>query len=295
MSDRAESAPNPSNWGRWGEDDERGTANLLDAAHVREALGAASSGEVYSLGVTVGRGSPSLGRRSPLHLMSVDGGDFAALDRLDGFGFADDYLMMATHSSTHIDALSHVTSRGSMYNGFSWREVRSTGARRCAVDQIGAIVTRAHLFDVAGARAVEALEPGETIAAAELERIRVANDAEIKPGDAVLVRTGFIRTLLGDPLREGAEPGLDPACAEWIADLDLSLVGADNSAVEVQVEGQRDEPLHRSVLVGLGCYFVELLNLDGPAAAGVGAGLLVVSPLKIERGVGSPVNPVLIA
>jgi kynurenine formamidase len=283
-----------ANWGRWGDADERGTANLLDHDHVAGALAGPFSGDVYPLGVTVGRGSPTFGRRAPQHLMSVDPGDFAALDKLDGFAFGDDYLSMACHSSTHIDALSHVVEDGELYNGFSWRDVRSSGARRCAIDKVGAIVTRAHLLDVAGARGVDRLGPEDAIGAEELAKIAGDGGAEIRPGDAVLVRTGFIRNLLADPNRAGAEPGLDPDCADWIQERDIALVGADNSAVEIQVEGQTDEPLHRAVIVGLGAYLIELLDLDAPAAAGVTSGLLVVSPLQIEHGVGSPVNPVLI-
>ncbi len=284
-----------TNWGRWGEEDERGTANLLGADYVREAIAStAVGGEVYPLGVTVGSKSPTYGRRPPLHLMSVDGGDYAALDRLDGFGFADDYLVMPCHSSTHIDALSHVIHDGQMYNGHSWREIRSSGARRCAIDQLGAIVARAHVLDLAAHRGVEALQPGdEPISAAELEA--AAAGAEIRPGDAVLVRTGFIAVLLEQPTRVGAEPGLGADCADWIADHDLSVVGADNSAVEAQADPQVGAPLHERVIVELGCYLIELLDLERAVEAGVGEGILVVAPLKIERGVGSPVNPVLIA
>jgi kynurenine formamidase len=282
------------NWGRWGADDERGTANLLSREYVSKATAGPFAGDVFPLGVTVGGGSPSYGRRAPLHMMSVDGGDYAALDRLDGFGFTDDYLVMACHSSTHIDALSHVLSDGAMYNGHSWREVRSSGARRCAVDAIGAIVARAHLLDIAGHRGVASLEPGEVVEPDELEAVRAAAGAEIQPGDAVLVRTGFITTLLEQPSRVGSEPGLAPACAEWIAAHDISVLGADNSAVEVQGEEQVGAPLHEAVVVALGCYLMELLDLERPAAQGVTEGLLVVSPLKIARGVGSPVNPVLI-
>jgi kynurenine formamidase len=288
--------PHPGpNWGRWGEADERGAANLLDREHVAAAMAGSFAGDVYQLGVTVGRGSPTFGRRAPQLLMSVDGGDFAAVERLDGFGFGDDYLSMACHSSTHIDALSHVLEAGEMYNGFSWRDVRSSGARRCAIDKVGPIVTRVHLLDVAGARGVDALGPEDAIGPDELTRIAADAGREIGTGDAVLVRTGYISALLADPNRAGAEPGLHPDCADWIGDLDLCLVGADNSAVEIQVEGQTDEPLHRAVIVGRGVYLMELMNLDAPAAAGVTGGLLVVSPLQIEHGVGSPVNPVLIA
>jgi kynurenine formamidase len=48
---------------------------------------------------------------SPVHLMSSDGGDYAALGR-DDWGTASDYLFLASGATTHIDALSHVWSGG---------------------------------------------------------------------------------------------------------------------------------------------------------------------------------------
>ena len=113
-----------TNWGRWGADDERGAANLLTPETVLAACAAASSGRVYNLGIEVKQGAPVAGRRtSPVHLMSSDGGDYAALGRED-WGTADDYLFLASGGTTHIDALSHVWSGGTLYNGFSYREVR---------------------------------------------------------------------------------------------------------------------------------------------------------------------------
>ena len=40
----AELAARVSNWGRWGDDDERGTANLIDAAATQRGAAAVRSG-----------------------------------------------------------------------------------------------------------------------------------------------------------------------------------------------------------------------------------------------------------
>jgi hypothetical protein len=53
--------------------------------------------------------------------------------------------------------------------------------------------------------------------------------------------------------------------------------------------------LHKIVLRDLGGYLVELLDLRAPAADAVTTGTLVIAPLRISRGVNSPVNPLLIA
>ena len=44
-----ELAPQVSNWGRWGDDDERGTCNLIDAAAVARGAASVVDGAAHSL------------------------------------------------------------------------------------------------------------------------------------------------------------------------------------------------------------------------------------------------------
>jgi kynurenine formamidase len=279
-----------SNWGRWGPEDERGTANLLTAQRVLEACAAVSTGTVYNLGIELKQGAPVAGNRiSPLHLMSSDGGDYAALGR-DDWGTADDYLFLASGGTSHIDALAHVWSGGSLYNGFSYKEVRSSGAARCGIEKTGGLVLRALVLDVAGRPADAGGLTGEDIAAYLAER-----GLEARPGDALLFRTGWMEAALADELEGRSFPVVDPEAAGWIAEHDIALVGADNPAVEKTGSRGRLPPLHQVLIRDLGVYIVEMLDLRGPVEAGVDVGLLVVAPLLISRGVNSPVNPLLIA
>ena len=136
-----------TNWGRWGEDDERGAANLLTPDVVLAALRRPATGRVYELGIELRRDAPVGGNRiAPLHFMTQDGGDFAALDRHD-WGTADDYMVLATQGTTHVDGLAHVWSGGPLYNGFPYTEVRSSGAGRLGLEKLGGLVAAAHLLD----------------------------------------------------------------------------------------------------------------------------------------------------
>lgn len=276
-----------SNWKRWGAEDERGAANLLTSPHVLRACGTPREGRVFDLGIEVKKGGPVVGgRMSPLHLMSVDGGDYSALGREDD-GSADDYLFMAVHGSTHVDALSHVWAEGAMYNGFSYKEVRSSGAARCGMEKAGGMVTVGHVFDFRNASGLQ----NNRISSADFEAQERASGLEIRPGDAVLVCTGWMETHAagGDA---DSTPTVSPEAADWFADRDVALVGADNPAVEdLSVVPLR---LHHALLRDRGVYLLELLSLQGAADTGVSSGLLVVAPLRISRGVGSPVNPLLI-
>jgi kynurenine formamidase len=277
-------------WGRWGDADERGAANLVDAAATLRGVGCVRTGEVIGLATPLrsGAGSPVVGRPPLQHFMLRDGADYAGgRPERGGFGFADDCVLLATHGGTHVDALSHVFRDGRMYNGFAASEVGSAGARTCGIEKAGPLVTRGILADFGD------LEPGEAITA---ERLAAAVDVEPEPGDALLVRTGWTAAWLRDEADVSAWPGLDRGCADWIADRDIAVVAADNIAVEAFPSSDPDcqMPLHVALLRGRGVYFCELLDLDALAATGRSTFLFVLSPLPLVGAVGSPVNPVAV-
>ena len=281
----------PSNWGRWGAEDERGAANLVTEAVVSRAAARVNRGKTYSLGLEIRRDAPLGGPRAPMqHFMAVDGGDFAALNR-PGWGTADDYIVMATGGTTHIDGLCHMWYDGHLYNGFPYTEVRSSGASRCGIEHLGGLVTTAHLLDFVGRRT---RKPNE-IAAEDVREYVAEHSIEVEPGDAVLFRTGWIEAALRRQERGVEFPAVAPDVADWIGEHDVSLVGADNIAVEATPRpDQGSMPFHDVVLRDLGVYILELLDLSGPAADQVRSGMFVIAPLRIHRGVNSPLNPLLV-
>ena len=280
------------NWGRWGADDERGALNLVDAAAVRRGLAAAGEGRVLGLAVPLrSQGLPLVERRPPfVHTMLVSGADYEAGARRgpDGFQFADDFLAMAVHSGTHLDALSHVARRGEMYNGVSAGLVRGAGgARRLGIEHFGGLVTRGVLLDVAGEEPV--------ISARELEAALARTGADLLPGDAVFLHTGWLQAFQEGTATSDAERGIGVEAATWLASRDVVLVAADNFAVEtVPYEGGGSAPAHIVLLQQHGIYILEMADVRPLIAAGITTFACVVAPLPISGGVGSPVNPLAI-
>lgn len=300
-SEEADQPTAASNWGRWGTDDERGTLNLASPAVVLEALAAVERGRVASLALPLRSGdTPTFPLRPQvLHMMSLDGGDFEAGARRgeNGYQFADDWVGLPGHAGTHVDALSHVARHGTMYNDFAATEVRSTsGARRLGIEKFGGLVTRGVHLDVPALLGQESLDAGFEIGVELLERSLAAADTELRAGDAVLVRTGWLERF--DP--EDAEwyrgePGIGAEAARWLAAHDVALVGSDNFAVEVVPAGAGETmPVHLICLQEHGIHLMELIDLGPLARAGVGACMLIVAPLPIVGGVGSPVNPIAV-
>jgi kynurenine formamidase len=289
------------NWGRWGGQDERGALNLLSPTVVREALATVESGRVVSLALPLRGGeTPAFPLRPPiLHMMSLDGADFEAGARrgANGYQFADDWIGLAGHAGTHVDALSHVARDGTMYNGFAATEVRSTsGARRLGIEKFGGLVTRAVHLDIPVLLGRDSLDAGFEIGVELLEHGLEQAQTELRAGDAVLVRTGWLnRFRPGDANWYRSEPGIGADAARWLADRDVALIGSDNFAVEV-VPARDGEtmPAHLICLQEHGIHLMELVNLEPLAREVVRTFLLVVAPLPVVGGVGSPVNPLAI-
>ncbi len=289
-----------SNWGRWGEEDERGALNLIGADEVCRAARLVRTGRVFQLGMSIqGTGVPAYYPTRPpaLHLMTRHGGDYLAGAVAPGnVGTADDYLGLATHGVTHIDALSHLWYDDALYNGVHPREVRGSGAARNGIDKIGPIVARGVLLDVAGAAGLDRLPGGHPIGTAELEDCLERQQIEVGAGDVVLVRTGWVTQFAADAdVYNGPQPGLSVSTVPWLVERDVAVVGADNVAVEcVPDPGGQNAPLHQRLLRDYGVHLMELLDLEELAAARAWEFLFVASPLRIKRGVGSPLNPVAV-
>ncbi|HVA59822.1 MAG TPA: cyclase family protein [Mycobacteriales bacterium] len=286
------------NWGQWGSTDERGAANLIDERAVERGLRAVTQMQAIGLGAPIvsNRGPGVVGRPAPQHFMLRDGGDYAAgLEERAGFGFADDYLSLPTHAVSHIDALAHVWQNGTMYNGFSADTVTSRGAARCGIDKAGPIVTRGVIADLVPA-GKDWLPSDHVIDAASLERELGRGEVTLEPGDALLVRTGWMQAWMAGEADATAWPGLGADCSELLVERQVALIGADNLGVEAfpSTDEGCQIPLHVALIRGYGVYFCELLDLAALAATGQSSFLLVVSPLAIRGGVGSPVAPVAI-
>lgn len=286
-----------NSWGLWGPEDERGALNRLTPAATLRGMGTVRTGEVMSLAVPLrsGKGPIAAGRQPMQHFMSRDGGDYAAGLKEPGFGYTDDYIVMATHGTTHIDALAHVFRNHQMWNGFSADTVTSRGARRCGIEKVGPIVTRAILADF-GPPDGPSLADDYAIMPDELADAVARSGVVPEPGDALLVRTGWYARWSEGKASERQWAGLHPSCAPWIDEQGFVLVAADNIAVEQGPSPDPAEaaPLHVALIRNRGIYLAELFNLEELAKLDRRSFLLIISPLPIQGGVGSPVNPVIV-
>ncbi|MCR2824093.1 cyclase family protein [Microbacterium sp. zg.Y909] len=299
-SEEGETPPRPelSNWGRWGEDDEAGAANLLSPEVLLAALTLPRSGEVVQLSQVIGDPKAPRNGAPPQHFMLHDAGDYLAGAKApSGFQTAVDHLSWATHGSvTHLDALGHVWYDDQMFNGYDHRAARSNGLRRLGIDKAPPFIGRGVLIDIAKTKGVTRLDPGYEVTAADIEEALQSAGEALQAGDCVLIRTGWITAWESDDVRyHGDRPGIGLDAAEYLARHDVALVGADNSGVEVIPWAPGTVcPVHQFLIRDCGIYLLEFLDLEELSRRDATAFLFIASPLRIRGGTGSPIAPVAV-
>jgi kynurenine formamidase len=145
------------------------------------------------------------------------------------------------------------------------------------------------------------LDGGTEIAVQDLEdalaRQNMSAD-DIAPGDAVLIRTGWGDLWMEDNARfNSGEPGIGVEAAEWLAEKDVALVGADTWGIEVVPNPDENLafPAHQILLTKHGIFLHENLSLDGLANGQVYRFAYVFAPLPIKGATGSPGAPIAVA
>lgn len=289
-----------SNWGRWGADDDRGTLNLLTADNVLRGLRAARTGTVVSLGQPLDVEAPpyypqGLDRAVKHEMVTAWGSNAGGPVQA-----ASDQLHVQCHGldTTHLDALCHIGYGGVGYGGRPFREmVDLTGASAGDV-LTGPVVTRGVLVDVPRLRGVDHLPNGEPVTEQDLR----AAAPDVRPGDALLVRTGRALTSAheGRSATEkfGRISGLHHEAMRVVSELDVSLLGTDGSGDNFPAVDDVRLPVHVLALVHLGVHLLHNLALeqlaDALAERGTTEFLLVAAPLPLPRGTGSPIAPVAV-
>ncbi|HVA45337.1 MAG TPA: cyclase family protein [Pirellulales bacterium] len=283
-----------SNWGRWGQEDQRGTLNLITPAKQKAAVALVRDGVTVSLARAAIKeeadGSPAFEHKivalpKPGDEIAYAGDEFAV--RYHGF------------AQTHLDGLCHLIYKGRMYNGFSQDVLTVKGAGKLGVENFkSGILTRAVLMDMPRHLGVRYLDGKRAIYPEDLEAWEKKSGVKVESGDAVLIHTGrWARREVEGPwdVMKGSA-GLHASCLPWLKQRDVALVGSD-LALDVLPSGVEafPQPVHWVCIVAMGmpildnCDFKQLSQ--EAHARKRWSFLLTVAPLTVEGATGSPVNP----
>jgi kynurenine formamidase len=291
-----------SNWGRWGDGDELGAANLITPAKRKQALALAKEGLPISLAHDIVQEKAA---DAPNILERVLG-DVSPTGTTDTYRYSGTYHGVI-HS--HLDAVDcHVMADGKGYNGRAMEDIKAAGG--CPKGNINAqkdgIVTRAILFDATRlpgkATAQGWLEPGTAIHRQDLEALEKVEHVKVSAGDVILLYTGRWkrRAALGPWPNATGFAGYHADVAYFIKERGVSFIGGDgpNDVTPTGLPASIRIPLHQLALVAMGVSIFD--NLDFERAVGLARRLnryeflFTAAPLRIDKGTGSPLNPLAI-
>jgi kynurenine formamidase len=272
------------------------------------ALALPQAGEIYDLDAGRWHGMPMAGGiHAPFTLTrwrTAQGGAVegdAPRGGRGGFAINAEVNTTGHHAGTHIDALCHIGAGDDAhwFGGYTAEEHGGDfGWRRADASTMPPILARGVLLDVAAHRGVDALGSGSPVDAAEVQAILDAQGTTVRPGDVVLVRTGYMAYWPHD--LEGAgqhfSAGLTPDAAVVLADMGAVVIGSDTEGLEVLPEVDPDDvfPVHIALLVERGVHIAELLYLEDLARDERREFLFVCLPLRIRGATASMVRPVAV-
>ena len=297
-----------SNWGRWGEDDQKGTLNFLTSEKILDSIA------LIKEGVTVSCARPLTFDPSPdavgpaVHYMVESGEGWASGDKVTSRASqaATDYIGMVFHgyTVTHIDSLAHFFWEGKMYNGRPSHLVSTNlGATAESVEVAGdGIVTRGILVDVPKIRGVEWLERGEGVMPEDILKAEQECGFEIGEGDVLLIRTGqYHRRNVEGPVdfRKEGSTACHAACLPLFHERNIAMLGTDTgNDIMPAPYPNVIQPIHQVGIVAMGLWILDNANLDDLARECDKRNRwefsLNIGPLKLCNTTGSPVNPIAI-
>jgi kynurenine formamidase len=303
----------PSNWGKWGADDEVGSLNYLGPEQVLAAARLIQDGKVFTLQRLIGdpKGDPVWPGRTPAERTQIldegdwdEGGKGPAFP--GGLHYADDKINAFLQGSTQYDGLGHVWYGGQIWNGYDARTTIG-GLDKASVEPIAerGVVGRGVLLDMARFRGKAAMEAAETFTHEDLLACAEAQGVELRKRDIIIIRTNHLQLFFekGDAFYDGfCEAGLvySPELVQWFADMEIPNLVTDTIANEVTSDPNTGVALvlHNALMRNLGVTFTEITDLEKLAEDCAQDGryelFYAAAPLKVAKGSGAPVNPIVI-
>jgi kynurenine formamidase len=206
-------------------------------------------------------------------------------------------IFTADHAGTHVDALNHQAEHMCMHGGVpvTAENQGPGGLSVMSAESIPPIVRRGVLIDLVAERG-DRLPAHYLVEREELAVVAEHQGVQIRPGDVLLVRTGWGAAWRDPDYITGG--GMARSSGEWAAEQQVYAVGADNMSWDLP--GYVDSvlghtlPNHAILLVRAGILMFENLVLEELAATGAREFAFVSLPLKLAGATGSPTRPVAI-
>lgn len=296
-----------SGWGQFGRNDVVGSINLQTEERILAAASLIRRGALFPLNAPVAAfAHEQWGRTLPIHQVVHQQGAI----------FFDDLLQnYALQGSSQWDSLGHVGyGPDEFYNGATENEILAGTRNTIDAWARRGIAGRGVLLDMVGTfrdagRPYDSSTP-VAFGVDDLEAARIRSGVEFRPGDILLLHTGFGEFFSSLTVQQRTDrplisPGLEHSedVVRYLWDQHLSAVASDNLAIEafpadMSVEGFPFGAMHTMLIGQLGFALGELWQLDDLArdciTDGVYEMFVVSAPINLPGGIGSPANVIAI-
>jgi kynurenine formamidase len=263
------------------------------AAITPEVVEALRSAKVYDLSHPLDASTPIHPSHSPYRIALLR--RYGDMVRPDGVSGATEMMVMSGHSSTHMDALGHMSIAGELYGGLDAAEASrgGWGLQSRHIAETPPTISRGLMLDIVAVRG-RPLDGGEEVTVEDLQRACELAGTQVEPGDTVFVRTGWYRHWSDAHVfsgEAGGSPGIGMAGATWLVEQGAKLIGSDTMVFEKTDPNGHSLPVHGYLLVRQGINIIEMINVEELAQDGVHTFLFIVSPLRLVGSTGSPIRP----
>jgi len=292
-------------------DPERGPAASQTADDVLEVLRLPRSGTVHSLALPRFDGMPLFASHPPFQVTmhrtpgGLRGDGIQPWGPANGvnLGYMAEVVSATSHSGAHVDALAHMTigDDDRWYCGANAREhLGDRGPNRGDASKLPAFVRRGVLLDVPAHRGVDALPAHSAVTSDELEAVAERQSVDVRAGDVVLVRTGYLGAWPDrEVMARHVTAGPDVSAARWLLDRGVVAAGSDTETFEVQPapdpgDPPNPQPVHTLLLIENALYLFESIYLEDLARERAYEFLFIALPLKVRGATGSMLDPVAI-
>jgi kynurenine formamidase len=279
----------------WGPADQRGAANRITPQKVLEAKSLMTRGTVYQLGHVYESSMPLFGTR---HFSLKIPQTFGPLGT-NRTTYHDEVVSAELGQvGTQFDGLGHLGVGDIFYNGNDRADfAKPDGLTKLGIENVGPLVTRGVLVDVAAYKGVARLDGGYEITVADLRGALERQRTEVRSGDVVILHTGWGSLWKVDNAAFNATaPGIGLAAGQYLVEREVVLVGADTWSVDVVPNPNPDLqfPVHQLLIPRNGIYIFENLLTEELARDRVYEFAFFFAPLRLNGATGSPANPLAI-
>ncbi len=280
---------------KWGAGDQRGSGNLMKPETVLRAARLIKTGEVFELAEVLSA--------DPRESFLNGGRTYSIYTKPSipkpNVRSENEELVVTElgQMGTQFDGFAHQMYGDSFYNCFKYDDIATrSGFKKLGVENVGTLMTRGVLLDIAALKGVEMLPNSYVVTPEDLQQALARENLKLEPGDAIVINTGWGKLMGKDNQRYERTPaGIGIAAGQWLAQQNPMLIAADNCCVEVRPsEPGYNLPVHAMMLIQYGIHLVENLKLEQLAAAQAYEFAFIVQPLKLKGATGSTVVPVAI-